>query len=154
MRSETRDQIYAHAMKKFPNECCGAILTDGTIIKFTNVQDANSIDDLSESPRDASTAYLVDSGNLFKVDKKHRQGMLKVLYHSHPNEKAYFSPKDKSDAMWDERPNYPDVIYVVISLYGKTENDIKDLKAYTWIEDKKGSVKGFVPVTINIAGGA
>ena len=150
LQSDTRDRIYTHARKEYPNECCGAILTDGTIMEFTNVQEANSIDDSSESPRDASTAYLVDSNNLIEVDKKYSQGMLKVLYHSHPNAKAYFSEKDISDAMWDERPNFPDVIYVVISLYGKMEDDKRDLKAFTWNENNKE----FVPVTINIVGGA
>lgn len=147
LRSDTRKQISTHARKEYPDECCGAILTDGTVMEFINVHDANSINDSSESPRDASRAYLVDSSNLIEVDKKHRQGMLRVLYHSHPDTRAYFSEKDKSDAMWDERPNYPDVAYVVISLYGQTEDDVKDLKAYAWDEDEKD----FVEVPIEIA---
>ena len=115
LRSETIDRIYAHAMKEFPNECCGAILTDGVqefVRRCKNVQNERHAEDPESYPRDARTAYLMHPNDLIKIHREvGTEGrQIKAFYHSHPNEDAYFSPKDKSDAMepWDERPNYPD----------------------------------------------
>ena len=64
-----------------------------------------------------------------EADTQHRQ--IKVFYHSHPNHDAYFSEKDKSDAMaWDE-PLYPGATYLVISVY---DAEIRAVKAFAYDE--------------------
>ncbi|MDE0299343.1 MAG: M67 family metallopeptidase [Candidatus Poribacteria bacterium] len=148
MRRETTSQIYAHAMKEFPNECCGAILTDGTkdcVRRCNNIQNERHAEDPATYPRDARTAYLMDPNDLIKihreVDTKGTQ--IKAFYHSHPNEDAYFSDKDKTDATepWG-LPNYPDTVYVVISLY---DRQINVARAYSWDDN----AEDFVEVPIN-----
>ncbi len=135
LRRETTSQIYLHAMEEFPNECCGVILTDGAqefMRRCRNIQNERHIEDPKTYPRDARTAYLMDPNDLIKihkeVDTESRQ--IKAFYHSHPNEDAYFSEKDRADATepWGI-PNYPDTIYVVISLY---DRQIKVARAYSW----------------------
>ncbi len=70
---------------------------------------------------------------------------IKAFYHSHPNEGAYFSAKDKADATqpWGI-PNFPDTAYVVISLY---DRQINAARAYSWDD----SAEDFVEVPINEA---
>ena len=151
LRRDTEKQIHTHAMKEFPNECCGAILTDGDqefVRPCTNIQNERHAEDPETYPRDARTAYLMAPDDLIKihreVDTEGRQ--IKAFYHSHPNEDAYFSVKDKSDATepWGI-PNYPDTAYVVISLY---DRQINAAKAFSWDE----TTEEFVEVPISVAG--
>lgn len=151
LRRDTIKQIYNHAMEEFPNECCGVILTDEVeefVRRCKNVQNERHAEDPETYPRDARTAYLMDPNDLIKihreVDTKRRQ--IKAFYHSHPNENAYFSEKDKTDATepWGI-PNYPDTTYVVISLY---DRQINVARAYSWDD----TAEGFVEVPISSTG--
>jgi proteasome lid subunit RPN8/RPN11 len=64
-----------------------------------------------------------------EAETENRQ--IKAFYHSHPNHDAYFSEKDKADAMaWDE-PMYPEAAYIVISIYAQ---EIRVTRAYAWSE--------------------
>ena len=150
LQRDTTSQIYTHAMEEFPNECCGAILADGVrefVRRCRNVQNERHAEDPEAYPRDARTAYLMAPDDLIKihreVDTEGRQ--IKAFYHSHPNEDAYFSEKDKTDATepWGI-PNYPDTTYVVISLY---DGQINVARAYSWDD----SAEDFVEVPISEA---
>ena len=133
---ETLSEIYAHAKSEFPDECCGVILgaeTQEFVRKCRNIQNELHQEDPDTYPRDARTAYVMHPDDLIAIHKEtetqHRQ--IKVFYHSHPNHEAYFSEKDKSDAMaWDE-PLYPDATYLVISVY---DAEIRAVKAFAWDE--------------------
>jgi len=39
-----------------------------------------------------------------------------VIYHSHVDTGAYFSPTDKRNALINGEPAYPDAVYVVLSV--------------------------------------
>ena len=128
------------------------ILTDGVqefVRRCKNIQNERHAEDPETYPRDARTAYLMDPDDLIKihreVDTEDRR--IKAVYHSHPNEDAYFSEKDKTDATepWGI-PNYPDTTYVVISLY---ERQIKVARAFSWDD----TTEDFVEVPISEAGG-
>ena len=150
LHRDTTIQINSHAMEEFPNECCGVILTDGVqefVRRCTNVQNERHAEDPETYPRDARTAYLMDPNDLIRihreVDTEGKQ--IKAFYHSHPNEDAYFSEKDKTDATepWGI-PNYPDTAYVVISLY---DGQINTARAYSWND----ATEDFVEVPISEA---
>jgi len=136
LQRETLEQIYTHAKAEFPDECCGVILSDGAqefVRTCKNIQNERHAADPETYPRDARTAYLIDPTDLIKAHKEaeteNRQ--IKAFYHSHPNHDAYFSEKDKADAMvWDE-PMYPEAAYIVISIYGQ---EIRVTRAYAWSE--------------------
>ena len=151
LRRDTENQIHTHAMKEFPNECCGAILTDGDqefVRPCTNIQNERHAEDPETYPRDARTAYLMAPDDLIKIHREvDTEGTrIKAFYHSHPNEDAYFSEKDKTDATepWG-LPNYPDTIYVVISLY---DRQINVARAYSWDDN----AQDFIEVPINRVG--
>ena len=137
---KTLDEICAHAKSVFPDECCGIILHNGTqeyVRPCRNIQNDLHKDDPAVYPRDAKTAYVMHPDDLIAIHKESETENLpiKAFYHSHPNHEAYFSDKDKSDAiMWGE-PIYPDVAYLVISIYDDT---IRVVKAFTWNDVKSG----------------
>ena len=162
LQPETLNQMYAHAKSDFPDECCGVILhvdAQEFVRPCRNVQNQLHREDPVAYPRDARTAYLIHPDDLMAVHKEaetqHRP--IKAFYHSHPNHEAYFSEKDKSDAMaWGE-PIYPDVAYLVISIYRearkpklamkKHDTEIRVVKAYAWDE----TTTDFIEVPMQIA---
>ena len=142
LRPETLTEIYEHAKSEFPDECCGAILSDAAqefVWKCRNIQNALHQKDPNTYPRDARTAYVIHPDDLIAIHKEteteNRQ--IKVFYHSHPNHEAYFSEKDKTDAMlWDE-PAYPGATYLVISVY---DAEVRAVKAFTYDEEARDFV--------------
>lgn len=149
---KTMDEICEHAKADFPEECCGVILRTDTqefVRPCRNIQNQRHKDDPGTYPRDARTAYIMHPDDLIKIhnesDKHNRP--IKAFYHSHPNHEAYFSAKDKSDAMvWGE-PAYPGVAYIVISIY---EDTIRIAKAFAWDEDTSDFIE--VPVKTDPSG--
>lgn len=142
LQPETLNVICEHAKSEFPDECCGAILSDGvqeSVWKCRNIQNELHQEDPDTYPRDARTAYVIHPDDLFKVTKASQTQQIKAFYHSHPNHEAYFSEKDKADAtLWDE-PTYPGTTYLVISVYG---TEVRAVKAFAWDE----TIKDFVEV--------
>ncbi len=139
LKQETLNEICDHAKAEFPNECCGVILgteTQEFVRKCRNIQNQLHQEDPDTHPRDARTAYVIHPDDLIAVHKEAdtQQRHIKAFYHSHPNHEAYFSEKDKADAIvWDE-PAYPGATYLVISVY---DTEIRAVKAFAWDETVK-----------------
>ncbi len=136
--STTLNEICLHAKSQYPEECCGIILHNGKqehVRPCRNIQNDLHKDDPSMYPRDAKTAYVMHPDDLIAIHKESETEQLpiKAFYHSHPNHDAYFSEKDKSDAMMWGEPVYPGVAYLVISVFDDT---IRVVKAFTWDEIK------------------
>ena len=72
--------------------------------------------------RDARTAFLMDPKEHLAVMNEidQRRLELQVVYHSHPDHDAYFSPTDRAQACsFDpEEPDYPGTVYIVLSVRG------------------------------------
>ena len=84
------EEIAQHAQETFPEECCGVILTDGTVDRvhrLKNIQNQLHALDPQTYPRTAIIAYAMDYKELELVlDQAKRNGAkLKAFYHSHPN---------------------------------------------------------------------
>ncbi len=149
---KTLNDICEHAKIEFPDECCGVILhadTQEFVRPCRNIQNDLHRDDPDAYPRDARTAYMMHPDDLIAVHKEaetqHRA--IKAFYHSHPNHEAYFSEKDKTDAMaWGE-PMYPDAAYIVISIY---EDTIRIVKAFKWNEDTADFIE--IPCQSTVSG--
>lgn len=148
----TLDEICAHAKTEFPDECCGVILQTESqefVRPCRNIQNEMHKEDPNTYPRDARTAYLMHPDDLISVHKEAdtENRPIKAFYHSHPNHEAYFSDKDKEDAMaWGE-PTYPGVSYLVISIY---EENVRVVKAFEWDETKTDFIE--VPFQIPPSG--
>jgi proteasome lid subunit RPN8/RPN11 len=119
---EALAEMYAHARRDYPNECCGIVfgpkgapVGDRAVACLNTQNDLHAVDPIA-NPRDARTAYNLGAGDLFKLSKSLRgDAPAKIIYHSHPNVGAYFSDTDQAAAQMDGEPAYP-VEYVVIDV--------------------------------------
>jgi proteasome lid subunit RPN8/RPN11 len=123
IRRASLDAIVAQAEREFPFECCGFIIGDDTVEEvrpITNIQNQMHEKDPAGFPRDARTAFLMEPKEhlavMNEIDRRKLQ--LRVVYHSHPDHDAYFSPTDRAQACSFDpsEPDYPDTVYIVLSV--------------------------------------
>ena len=143
------EDMRAHAVQAYPNECCGMLIERGgreEVVRVANIQDELHEKDPEQFPRTARTAYTMGR-EAAPILLGAERGELKLLlfYHSHPQHDAYFSEEDRKQAFggWDE-PNYPDAGQVVISVY---DGEVKDAAAFRW----DGNVRDFVKAALDVA---
>jgi len=133
--SESLKEIYLHARKEFPNECCGWILGEKDSTLASKVRKAENlytaINHPTQSTRSKETAYVISGKDLIELNESfEKQFIPKIIYHSHPNGKAYFSETDINNAMspWGTEPSYP-VQQIVI---GINKDEIVEAKQFAW----------------------
>jgi len=119
---EALSEIYAHAHRDYPEECCGIIYGPKSspiadrAVACANIQNRLHAEDPVRFERDARTAYNLDAPDLFKLQRSLRgDHPAKIVYHSHVDVGAYFSKTDQAAALFDGQPSYP-VEYVVIDV--------------------------------------
>ena len=99
--------IYAEARRAYPAECCGWITADG-IRACRNAQPDG--DHPTAADRGAETAYVIAGDDLLAFNRAFDgPAPPTVVYHSHPNGRAYFSATDRDVARspWGDGPAYP-----------------------------------------------
>jgi glutamate-1-semialdehyde 2,1-aminomutase len=125
-------------VQDYPAEAVGVLLVRGTerrLLPLRNDQDALHKRDPARYPRTSRTAYSVHKDDVLRLDQLQGQGFsVAVLYHSHIDAGAYFSPTDKEQALMGQDPRtsdpiYPDSVYVVVSVVG---GEVKAVGAYQW----------------------
>jgi proteasome lid subunit RPN8/RPN11 len=107
-------EVYFHARESFPAECCGWLCGPrGNSIADT-VRRAHNAYAPGRHPtagdRTTQDAYLIEGAELLELDRSFRSDYpAKVIYHSSPNGRAYFSRTDREVAIgpWGDRPIYP-----------------------------------------------
>lgn len=115
MRADHLAEIYAHAREAFPHECCGYIAD--AVVRCTNV--AHSAHE-----------FAIDGAELFAFARTFSTATpARVVYHSHPNGRAYFSATDQRVAAIDGLPAYP-VDHVVI---GVTADGVTEAARFAWV---------------------
>jgi len=141
-------QVTAQAEAEYPAECCGVLLVrpgpegERVLAPCRNVQDELHASDPVKHPRDSRTAYFIDPKDLLAIGRREAQGYaVAVIYHSHIEAGAYFSPPDRKNALIDGEPTYPETVYVVLSVVGKR---VVDTRAFAW----DPAVRDFVPRTL------
>jgi len=134
LNKDVLDQIYAHAIKEYPDECCGIITgnDNGQIVHMCeNIQNKMHAEDPTGFPRDARTAYFIDRStfdNIISSSLKKGEVVL-ALYHSHAEHEAYFSEEDVAAQTVFGEPEFPDALHVVISVM---DRKIHNLKCFKW----------------------
>jgi len=145
---EIVDELVAHALSTFPEECCGFVVErDGglTVVRVTNIQNQQHAAHPEQFPRTAATAYTMGP-EAAPVLVDHDRGRLRIhaIYHSHPQHAAYFSAEDRKQAtVWDE-PSYPDAAQIVVSVI---DGKVRDVKAFRWDPARQD----FIEVGLEIA---
>ncbi len=118
-------QCFAHGLKCYPDEACGFIsgLRDQpdswiAVYRMLNIMNTLHEKDPEEYPRTNRDGYLIDPLSQLKLERelKVRGAAIKIIYHSHPDVGAYFSEKDREDALWNGRPRYPGVGFLVCGI--------------------------------------
>src|ERR1700709_299197 len=88
--------VAAHALRCFPDECCGYI-TDAGLVECTNAQASGAHPTVPE--RGAETGFVIAGAELLAFARSF-DGLApaRVVYHSHTNGRAYFSEVDRDIA--------------------------------------------------------
>ena len=136
--------IFVQAEKEYPHECCGMIMesVETSTLRLCpcqNAQDMYHQLDPTNFPRTSETAYFIDSGQLFKIQKKARENRekIKIIYHSHINAGAYFSEEDTRIALSEGEPVYSGVEYLVVSV---VQGKVSDYNLFKWDSTKRAFV--------------
>ncbi len=152
------DAMHAHAIEGFPEEVCGVVFASPTgqvARRLKNIQNELHSQDPEQFPRTATTAYFMDSRELYEIERQVREPgwSIALFYHSHPQHDAYFSPTDKAQASYTDpvdgsrSPTYPGTSWVVVSIYDRV---VRDVKAYGWDE----SSQDFLVAPFEVTSGA
>ena len=137
-------EVYREARKAFPFECCGWLAgpADGSAVESVrsceNAQDSGTHPTKAE--RGAETAYVITGSDLLSLNQSlDGDTPAKVIYHSHPNGQAYFSPTDREVATspWGDGPAYPVQQLVV----GITEARVEEAALFAWSDEEEGFVQ-------------
>ena len=138
------DEVYAHARRVFPAECCGFLSGPKGGDQVTLTRPCDNAQANGEHPiagdRGAETAYVIAGADLLALARSFDGPQpARVIYHSHPNGRAYFSAVDKQVALgpWGEGPIYPVQQLVV----GISEKGVVEAKLFDWDEQRADFVE-------------
>jgi proteasome lid subunit RPN8/RPN11 len=142
-----REQIYAHARRCFPAECCGYLRGPATTARASaSADDAIVADAIVECrnvhgdgdhpttpDRGDDSAFVIAGTELIAFARSFdTPSPARVVYHSHTNGRAYFSAVDRDVATtaWNTAtgPTYP-VQHLVVGL---TELAIVEAAQFAW----------------------
>ena len=135
--------IHEHARETYPEECCGFVLMEEgneRVRRVANIQNQLHHSDSARFPGDGKRAYFMDPKTLLEVyagvDSGERQ--IKAVYHSHPDQEAYFSPEDKKLALFDGEPVDPEWIHVIVSICNR---EVRATRAFEWDDEERDFVE-------------
>jgi len=129
------DQIRAHAIETYPEECCGFLIgrherTDRIITEARRAQNV--------SPDSRRSQYRIDNDLTRRTEAEFRVGLLRIVgfYHSHPE---YLSVPSETD----RRSAWP---YYVYAILGLRDHEPSEFTAWRLEDD----TQTFAPVAVTI----
>lgn len=135
-----QNEIFAECERGYPEEACGFVIgktkVASAIVNGRNIQNELHLRDPNRYPRDARTAYTIDPREMEKVQQKAENNHQEIvaIFHSHPEHGVYFSDEDKAMAApWGE-PLFPNLSYLVVSVYG---DKVKNASEFYWDKEQK-----------------
>jgi proteasome lid subunit RPN8/RPN11 len=128
-----RRALYDHARAAFPTECCGYLVgaagaaTVDAVVPCRNAL-LDGVGGL-DGGRTADAGFVLDGAELFAFARSLASARpARILYHSHPNGRAYLSDLDRQLARGPLGPAYP-VQHLVV---GVTATAITEVAQYGW----------------------
>jgi proteasome lid subunit RPN8/RPN11 len=118
-----------------PNrEVCGFLVRRAEalqVVPMTNVADRYHAVDPVRFPRMSREAYLMNAREQLRLqrDLEEHGGEIVAVWHSHVEVGAYFSEKDRGDAVLDGQPAVPGAEYLVLGVRG---GRVTEGKRYRW----------------------
>ena len=133
--------IYEHAREAFPGECCGWL--SGPADEWS-VDEARRVENVqaegghpTHPERGVETAYVFSTDDLLALNESlDGDRPARVIYHSHPNGRAYMSDIDRTVATspWGDGPAYPVQQLVV----GVEDGQVVEAALFAWSDDAGG----------------
>jgi len=131
-------EVFRHARDAFPAECCGWLTGPREGSAVDAVRRADNAQSLGDHPtaadRDADSAYVIAGPDLLALSKSLDSAEpARIIYHSHPNGRAYFSATDRAVATspWGDGPTYP-VQQLVVGIDGER---VVEAALFAWSDD-------------------
>ena len=136
--------IYKHAQDAYPAECCGWL--SGPAGEWS-VDEARKVENVqaegghpTHPGRGVETAYVFSPEDLLALNESlDGDRPARVIYHSHPNGRAYMSKIDLRVATspWGDGPAYPVQQLVV----GVEEGRVVESALFAWSDQEQGFVE-------------
>ncbi|GAB4535208.1 MAG: Mov34/MPN/PAD-1 family protein [Thermodesulfovibrionia bacterium] len=138
LNKEVIKEIYDHAVKEYPYECCGIVtgnINNQVVHRCKNIQDELHAQDPQRYPRDARTAYTIDRTELERIYKEAKEmgGDIIAFYHSHIDCGAFFSETDVAAQTVFGEPEFPDAKHIVISV---VNGRVNEMRCFKWDKGK------------------
>ena len=112
--NEILQAVYSEARKSYPNEACGWLIGSAAHNQADAIRACVNAKTLgihsAVVDRGPETAYVFTAKDALELDRSFdTDAPAVVIYHSHPNGRAYFSKTDRQFAksMWGDGPAYP-----------------------------------------------
>ena len=141
---EVLDSVYKEARRAFPAECCGWLIGtqdgDGVHSIRPAENDQSSGAHPTASDRTAESAYVFNSADLMELNHSlDSDTPARIIYHSHPNGRAYLSDTDRAVATspWGDGPAYP-VQQLVVGIDG---DRVVESALFGWDDDENRFVE-------------
>jgi [CysO sulfur-carrier protein]-S-L-cysteine hydrolase len=137
------EEVYREARRAFPAECCGWLAGPlaGAVSELRPCANQQASGEHPTAPeRGAETAYVIAGDDLLALARSlDGQRPARVIYHSHPNGRAYLSATDVAVATspWGDGPAYPVQQLVV----GIDEAEVREAALFAWSEERGGFVE-------------
>lgn len=111
-------------------EVCGFVVRRGgdlEVIAIPNVADRYHARDPSRFPRTSRASYLMEPRAQLRVleELESTGGAVAAVWHSHVDIGAYFSAKDRADAVIDGVQQVPGAEYLVFGVQGGRVTEVK-----------------------------
>jgi [CysO sulfur-carrier protein]-S-L-cysteine hydrolase len=115
-------------------EVCGFVVRLGgelEVVPVPNVADRYHVADPERFPRTSREAYLMDPRAQLRVHERvdAAGGAIVAVWHSHVEVGAYFSAKDRADAVIDGAQQVPGAEYLVL---GVRAGRVTETRRYRW----------------------
>ena len=138
------EEIYREARNSFPAECRGWLFGAMGSARVSRVRSCSNDQASGNHPtvaeRTSEAAYVLSGEDLLALNRSFdTEEPALVIYHSHPNGRAYLSETDRQVATspWGDEPAYP-VQQVVI---GIDQHRVVAAAHFAWSEEEKGFVE-------------
>ncbi len=115
-------------------EVCGFVVRRGSeleVVQVPNVADRYHAVDPERFPRTSRESYLMDPGAQLRLHRELEAwgGEIAAVWHSHVEVGAYFSEKDRDDAVVDGVQAVPGAEYLVLGVRG---GRVTEAKRFRW----------------------
>ena len=134
---EVLARIVAHCEADPEREVCGLVVRRGATGALDTVSIPNAADryhaaDPERFPRTSRDSYLMDPKEQLRVHRELEAwgGEIAAVWHSHVETGAYFSAKDRADAVVDGAPAVPGAEYLVLGIRG---GRVTEVKRFRWL---------------------